>query len=398
MQHSIHPLQRFLPLPEKKCHSTLQSFPLSILLSLPRVGFSSRSVWADEWRPTGELPSRPNHKEGLSPTARGLDESKPHIEPSSKPGDVDSPAGVSPNSAKRPRSPSPPHAQKYPIHRVPGVFPHTPTRSTREKDPKTPSSAFTPSQRQRRLEHIIAGMAESPQRRGKPSISPYVTTGYTRGEADPPTAYATASRSGRRTSVFSFQGISNGDEYDGMSQPSPSKRSRLFYKDEDENESGDGDEEDHDHGTGPLSSVGIQTSPREELFDDKSERAVEAALDFATEHSFGSVVGKSRNHVPSICDRLPAAFPHPRRPSQSRPPQCQQPMTPGYRSQGYLTPPQSSELRPVVSPLSRQGGLAPVGSPVQRNGNGRVEGGQPHPQWQFQEDAVSASHSMHTYI
>lgn len=230
-------------------------------------------------------------------------------------------------------------------------------------------------------------MAESPQRRGNVGISPYVPVACGKGDADPTVSYATTSRSGRRTSgVGLIQGLSNRDERDGLSQPS--KRSRLFYEDE------DGDEKStyNDDETGSLYSVGIQTSPREDLFDDMSEHAVEAALDCAPERSFGNAASRSRN---STCDRLPAAFPLPGVSSQSRPLHSQQPMMPGDRSQGYLTPPQSSEPWADERPLSRQGGLALAGSPVQRKGNGRDGGGQPHPQWQFEEDTVSVSPAMY---
>ena len=177
-----------------------------------------------------------------------------------------------------------------------------------------------------------------------------------------------------------------------MSQPS--KRSRLSYEDEDEGGKNDCNYDE----TGSLYSVGIQTSPREELFDDMSEHAVEAALDCAPERSFGTVAGRSRNYPPSACDRLPAAFPLPGLSSQSRPLHSQHPLMPGDRSQGYLTPPPSSEPQADERPLSRQGGLALAGSPAQRNGNGRDEGGQPHPQWQFEEDTVSASPAMYNCI
>ncbi|EPT04999.1 hypothetical protein FOMPIDRAFT_97621 [Fomitopsis schrenkii] len=257
-----------------------------------------------------------------------------------------------------------------PKNRFPVAFPITPTRSTRGQDPKTPSSAFTPSQRQRRLEHIIAGMAESPQRRANTGV-PHSPVSHDWHDVVPELSYAATSRSGRQFSgTTSLQGPSNYDQYDGTSLPSPSPSKRSRYSE-----------------IGSLYSVGIQTSPRpQSLLDDGSEHAVEVELEFAPDNSFGSVAGTSR-------DRLPAAFPLPGTSTlRASPSHHRESMMPGDRSQGYLTPPKSSELHSDERPLSRQGSFAPAGSPAQQNGNGRKAGARPHPQWQFEEDTENPFH------
>lgn len=284
---------------------------------------------------------------------------------------LDYPPVTSPQSVKRPRPTSPAPSQISPTRRASGTAPKTPTRHTIEKVPKTPSSAFTPSQKQRRLEHIIAGMAESPQRRPGDTSVPHIPPVCDSNHADSGFSYSATSRSSRRLSGHSsIQGLSNHDEYDGMSLPSPSKRSRYTE-------------------TGSPYSVGIQTSPRENpLLGDKSQDAVEEELNFTPASSLGSVAGRSRN-----C--LSTAFPLPGSPSQASPSQHRQSMTPGDRSQGYLTPPKSSELQSDERPLSRRGGFAPMVSPAQREGDGRDAGRQPHPQWRFEEDIVSAPLSVY---
>lgn len=346
---------------------------MSTLLSFPRVSFLSQSVWADQWNPTGEPPSPPKDEKESPRPAHNFGTSHFPVNMSLRASNITSPSVASPQSAKRPRSisPAPPHMS--PKNRFPVAFPITPTRSTRGQDPKTPSSAFTPSQRQRRLEHIIAGMAESPQRRANTGV-PHSPVSHDWHDVVPELSYAATSRSGRQFSgTTSLQGPSNYDQYDGTSLPSPSPSKRSRYSE-----------------IGSLYSVGIQTSPRpQSLLDDGSEHAVEVELEFAPDNSFGSVAGTSR-------DRLPAAFPLPGTSTlRASPSHHRESMMPGDRSQGYLTPPKSSELHSDERPLSRQGSFAPAGSPAQQNGNGRKAGARPHPQWQFEEDTVSVSLSLY---
>ncbi|KAH9935530.1 uncharacterized protein B0H18DRAFT_976133 [Fomitopsis serialis] len=349
-------------------------------------------IWADDPKLSGE--PRFAHQQGSPRPAHTPNTPERHGRLSLR-GSA-APAPASPQSVKRPRPDSPPPSQTSSAHQLPSAFPRTPTRGARAQSVTTPSSAYTPSQRRSRLAAIITGMEAAGPVQGT-SKSPYVPSAAARSATPVVHSGSETPRSGHRRSEVETvpshdQGLpvdtpEDDDDNDATSHPSPSKRSRL-------------EDEEYDFSeTGSLYSVGIQTSPRPaqsvfDAFDGMSERAVEVELDFGPGDPLSGAAdttGPDDSMLPPL-DRLPPAFSRTGSPLKGSPSSHRRSRLPGDHSQGYLTPPESSEPQPDTRQLSRQSSIAPLDSPARWKGKGRDLGDQSHQQWRLEDDPENPFH------
>lgn len=263
----------------------------------------------------------------------------------------------------------------------------------------TPSSAYTPSQRRSRLAAIITGMeAGSVQGTSK---SPYVSGAVARSATPLAHSNGETTRSGHlrlelETVPSHDQGLDqpqDNDDNDATSHPSPSKRSRF-------------EDEEYDFSeTGSLYSVGIQTSPRTaqavfDAFDGMSERAVEVELDFGPGDSLSGAadtMDDDDSMLPPL-GRLPPVFSRTGSPLKGGPSSHRRSQLPGDHSQGYMTPPESSEPQPDTRQLSRQSSLVPLDSPARWKGKGRDLGDPSHQQWRLEDDPENPFHDRSSTV
>ncbi|KZT72119.1 hypothetical protein DAEQUDRAFT_57971 [Daedalea quercina L-15889] len=330
-------------------------------------------IWADDPKLVGAPQTPTRRRQGSPESTRGLGTLQQKGISSTR---VD--AGLveplTPQSAKRPRPDSPPLSQMSAMRQLPGAFPTTPTRSERPRNVATPSSALTPSQRRSRMDQIIAGIESARSVHGKdlPGQVPNVL-----GLDDRPGASSVTGTPGNRLAELdASQDLSKHEEDDPdvISQHSPSKRSRV-----------EDDEEYEFSETGSLYSVGIQTSPRlqsQPTIDSTSERAVELELNLALDASLDGASDMRRPYDDTLPPEYVSATSPPIR-SFSRDDPLGHSGDPS-QTQGYLTPPESSELQPDTMRQLRRGSVDPVDS--RWKDKDRDPGDQLHPRWQFEDD------------
>lgn len=288
-------------------------------------------------------------------------------------------AQASPAKRVRPDSPLPSTSQSVSISQVP--YPSTPAGPSRSRSAVTPSSGFTPSQKQRRLESIQAGLNSSQPSAGS-NLSQKHSSRLTDIEAGLISVRSPSGKSSSQRSASRFANIEAGlvaaqsqsrarpDEFDSPRSPLQ-KRSRLW---------------DYEAAPEPPSPV----IPMHDAVV-QTDQADDEEFFMSSPHGTSTSVYETAHSTPySLPEVLPEVHQAPQTPGRSSASQTGSHPSVNIQS-GMMTPPRSSQNEPSLGPASSLHGiLHQPESPTRSKSKGKTRDlGTPASQWQrIQADLV----------